>query len=95
MEATAETQPQVDVLDEETIEFSIDVPGPEEYIPCEQCGSTVKDGVIASTRSYMHFYFMDGLLSYCKHHGERNEEKLTLLGAPLVADYRDTLIEAS
>jgi hypothetical protein len=87
------TAPLVDLTEDGQIEFSIDIPGPEEYVPCEQCDSTVKDGRIASSRSYMHFHFMDGLFSFCKHHGERNEEKLKSLGASLVADYRDRLIE--
>lgn len=81
------------VENEETIESSVDVPGAEDYVPCDQCDSDVKNGRIASTRSYMFFYFRDGLLSFCKHHGERNQEKLESQGGILVLDTRDSLIE--
>lgn len=62
-------------------EESIAVPGPEEFIACTSCGH----------RSYMHFFFMGDLLSFCAHHGDKSFEKLTDLEAPLLADYRSTL----
>ncbi len=84
MEAITQTEPVVTVTDTETIEFSIDLPGVEEFVPCmNKCGH----------RSYMFFYFMDGLMSYCKHHGEINQKKLEELGGTLVLDTRDRLIE--
>lgn len=93
MEAITQTEPVVTVTDTETIEFSIDLPGVEDYVPCEQCEATVKDGRIASTRSYMFFFYKDGLFSFCKHHGERNQARLEELGGTLVLDTRDRLIE--
>jgi hypothetical protein len=94
MEATTQT-PEAPVVfsDEEVNEFGIDLPDKAEYVPCDQCDSLVKNGSVVSNRSYMFFYFMDGLLAYCKHHGERNQARLEELGAQLVMDTRDRLIE--
>lgn len=83
-------EPEVILEESDT---SVDIPGVAEYVACEQCQAIVKDGRIASTRSYMFFLYKDGLFSFCKHHGERNQEKLESLGATLVLDTRDRLIE--
>ena len=64
-----------------TEEDSVVIPDMGEFVSCTQCGH----------RSYMFFFFMDDLLPFCVHHGEKNFEKLTDLEAPLVADYRATL----
>lgn len=81
METVAE--PLVSLTEEDQIEFGIDIPGPEEFVACTTCGH----------RSYMHFYFSDDLMSFCGHHGAKGEGKLISLGASIVADYRDRLIE--
>ncbi len=73
----------VELTEDGELEFNIDLPEKEEFVACAQCGH----------RSYMHFWFMDGLLSYCKNHGERNEEKLTAVGGNLVFDNRVSLEE--
>jgi len=69
-----------DVLETEE-EVTVHVPAPDEFVACTQCGH----------RSSMHYFFRDGLLSYCKHHGEQHEAKLTELGAFIVLDTRDQL----
>lgn len=85
--------PLITLTDDEQIEFNIDLPHPEEYVPCDQCESTVQKGQIISNRSYMFFWFKDGLLNFCKHHGEKNQAKLEEQGGSLVMDTRDRLIE--
>ena len=81
------------LIEDDVIESSTEIPNPEDYVPCDQCDSTVRNGVVASTRSYMFYLYKDGLLCFCKHHGEKNQEKLESLGASLVLDTRDQLIE--
>lgn len=61
----------------------IDIPVSGEFVPCTTCHN----------RSYMHFFFLGDLMSFCKHHGEKGEDRLQTLGGTLVADYRDDLIE--
>jgi len=68
--------------DGETIEFSVDVPDKDEFVPCTTCGH----------RSCLHFWYKDDIMSFCKNHGERGWEKLELLGADLIADYREELL---
>jgi hypothetical protein len=68
---------------EETIESSVDLPHKDEFVPCMTCRN----------RSYLHFYFMDGLMSYCKHHGEKCQEGLEAAGGVLVFDNRESLQE--
>lgn len=79
--------------DGEIIEFSVDLPDKNEFVACDQCSHTDHTGKQIGTRSYMFFWFMDGILPYCKHHGERNEEKLVAAGGYLIFDNRESLIE--
>lgn len=84
MEAITELKtPVTELTDLDFDTESLDLPQSGDFVACGQCGH----------RSYMHYFFMDGLLSYCKNHGERNAEKLGELGAPLVADFRSELYE--
>lgn len=91
MEATVE-------IAELNVEFEdvivTDLPGEEEYVPCEQCDSIVKNGVIVSNRSYMFFFYKNGLFSFCKHHGEKNQGAIEASGGTLVMDTRYRLIES-
>lgn len=90
MEAIAEKTEAADEL-----ELSVLLPPVGEYVPCEQCHTYIdaQKKLIKLGRSYMWFLYKDDLFSFCKHHGEKNEEKLISLGGKLVLDRRDTLIE--
>lgn len=84
MEATKESPAEVLNELEEGLSVTHDVPERgDKSIRCQTCGA----------ETWMHFYFMDGLMSFCSHHGHKNQEKLESLGGTLLADYSDKILE--
>jgi len=81
-------------LEAEIEEVSVtELPAVGQFVACEACPHTDHVGKPWGLRSYMFFYFKDGLLAYCKHHGEIFQEKLEEAGGILVMDTRYLLIE--
>lgn len=73
----------VDEREAETVTFSTDLPQRGEFMACDTCRN----------RSYFFYIMGDAkLLSYCFHHGNKYEEKLSQV-ATLAADYSDDLEE--
>lgn len=70
-----------------------DLPREDEFVACEQCPHKDHDGKPWGMRSYMFFYYGNGLLAFCKHHGEANQAKLEEAGGVLVMDTRYRLVE--
>jgi hypothetical protein len=62
---------------------SYDIPGPEEFVACTTCG----------VKSYLFFWFKDGLMPFCGHHGSASKNRIEELGGVVVFDNREALIE--
>ena len=84
MEAITELKtPIEDVADLDFEEETYDLPERGVFVACMSCGH----------RSYMFFWYKEDAAPFCKHHGEKNEPAMEAMSAPLVADWREDLVE--